>query len=59
MEIHQKVTAACLRRIAANFRQDAADTNLRNYKDLMFKAADDLELCASQVESPIGCILLS
>lgn len=59
MEIHRKVTAACLRRIAANFRKDAADTSLHNYKDLMFKAAGDLELCASQLESPSGYILPS
>jgi hypothetical protein len=53
MEIQQKLTAICLRRIAANFRKNAADTNLLNYRDLMFKAADDLELCAFQFERAV------
>jgi hypothetical protein len=50
METQQQVTSTCLRRIAANFRRDAADTEVPRFKELMVKAADDLEFCACQSE---------
>jgi hypothetical protein len=51
MNAHQTATSKGLRKMAASFRRDAEATILPHYKILMFKAADDLDLCATELEA--------
>jgi hypothetical protein len=51
MNAHQTAAFIGLRKMAASFRRDAEATILPHYKILMFKAADDLDLCATELEA--------